>query len=136
MRTLIAVLCSCLALGLFVTGCGGDDDEGGGEEAATTEETKPAAPAAGAKTTAVTMKDTNFDPQSVTVDKGGTVKWTNEDSVGHDVTKEAGPGPDFKSGSPGGLNQGDTYTHKFTTSGTYGYVCTVHPGMEGSVVVK
>jgi plastocyanin len=127
MRTFVALLFSCLALMLLAAGCGGGDDE--------EEEAAPPPPPA-AKGPTVSMKDTKFDPQSITVERGATVKWTNEDSVGHDVTKKSGPGPDFKSGSPGGLSKGDTFTRKLTTSGTYGYVCTVHPGMEGSIVVK
>jgi len=82
------------------------------------------------------MKDIAFKPASVTVKKGGTVKWTNDDSVGHDVTEESGPGPKFKSGSAGGLQGGDTFQQKFDAAGTVKYVCTVHPNMKGTVTVK
>ena len=63
--------------------------------------------------------------------KGGTVKWTNDDSVGHDVTASS-----FKSGAAGGIKQGDTFEQTFDTAGTFSYRCTVHPGMNGTVVVK
>jgi plastocyanin len=132
MKKTLTLLCSALALGLAATGCGGDDDEDGGEA----REPAPAKDKKSGPRTQVTMKNTQFEPKSVTVKKGGTVEWTNEDSVGHDVTKESGPGPTFKSGSAGGMSKGDTYEQTFTTPGQVKYVCTVHPGMEGTVTVK
>jgi plastocyanin len=136
MRKWPALLCSCLALGLVAAGCGGDDeDEGGGDGAARTEERQPA-PAGGGKTTEVTMKDIQFDPESISVAKGTTVRWTNEDSVGHDVTKTGGAGVEFKSGEPGGITRGKSYERTFDTAGTVEYVCTVHPGMTGEITVK
>ena len=135
MKKSLALLCSVLALGFVITACGSDDDEdeggGGGEE-------KQAAPApsGGGGGTKVSMKNTQFEPKSVSVKKGGNVTWTNDDSVGHDVTKAGGPGPQFKSGSPGGMNKGDTFEQTFSTPGAVKYECTVHPGMTGEVVVK
>ena len=133
-----------LALALVAAGCGGDDDDNGGDSgsAATTTE-KPAETTGGGSGGAeaganakVSMKDIAFNPSNVTVSKGGSVTWTNDDSVGHDVTKESGPGPDFKSGDPGGIAPGSDFTQKFDTAGSIKYVCTVHPGMEGTVTVK
>ena len=125
-----ALLLACLALALVAAGCGGDDDDdGGGGGAATTEE--QAAPEASGGGTEVSMKDIKFDPEQVTVKAGDTVTWVNDDSVGHDVT-----GDDFKSGEPGAMQNGDTFEHTFDQAGTFDYVCTVHPGMEGSVTVE
>ncbi len=59
--------------------------------------------------------------------------WTNEDSADHDVTADDGS---FKSGDPGGISSGQTFEHTFDEAGDFKYVCTVHPGMEGEVVVK
>ena len=67
----------------------------------------------------------------VTIDQGDTVTWTNKDSVGHDVT-----GDTFKSGDPGGMQNGDTFTQTFDKKGKFDYVCTVHSGMTGSVTVN
>ncbi|MDX2681905.1 cupredoxin domain-containing protein [Streptomyces sp. NY05-11A] len=33
------------------------------------------------------------------------------------------------------LNKGGSWSYTFTTAGTYGYVCTVHPGMTGRIDV-
>jgi plastocyanin len=137
----LAMLMTCLAFGLVVAACGDDDDDEGGS-ADTTEEQAPAggggdeqkAPAGEA--TAVEIKDFAFSPDAVEVAKGSTITWTNEDSAGHDVTKTGGPGPEFSSGDPGGMNQGDTYEETFTTAGKIDYVCTVHPQMKASITVN
>jgi plastocyanin len=146
MKTLLAAICVSLALGLVVAGCGGDDDDSGDSgAAATTEQPADTGGGGGAEDKSggaeaesgakVSMKDISFQPSNVTVAKGGSVTWTNDDSVGHDVTKESGPGPEFKSGDPGGIAGGDAFTQKFNTPGSIKYVCTVHPGMEGTVTV-
>lgn len=82
------------------------------------------------------MEGIEFVPPDTTVAVGDTVTWTNNEAVGHDVTKEGGPGPDFSSGEPGGMQEGDTFEHTFEAAGTVDYVCTVHPGMTGTVVVE
>ena len=51
----------------------------------------------------------------ISVETGGAVTWTNDDTVGHDVTKKGGPGADFKSGEPGGMQGGDTFEQTFAT---------------------
>jgi len=139
-KTLLLVF-ACLALGLVATGCGGDDEaDGGGSSADQPAETAadtPSAEAGPAKgAVAVSMKGIAFNPPDVTVKKGGTVTWTNDESVGHDVTKEDGPGPDFSSGNPGAMGEGDTFAHTFDTAGEIASVCTVHPHMTGTVPVK
>ena len=78
----------------------------------------------------VWMKNTAFDPASITVSVNSTVTWTNKDGYSHDVTATDSS---FYSGT---IPSGATYTHQFTTAGTYTYRCTFHPGMTGVVVVK
>ncbi len=140
MKRWLALMFSVIALGL-VAGCGDDDDDGGGEAAEPTEQPADTAAedtgggAAAGDTVAVGMKGIAFDPEDVSVKAGGTVKWTNNESIPHDVTKEDGPGPDFSSGN-GNLNQGDTYEQTFKEAGTVNYVCTVHPNMKGTVKVE
>jgi plastocyanin len=58
------------------------------------------------------------------------VRWTNEDSVPHDV--KATKGADFESEE---LKKGDTYEAKVTKTGTIGYVCTIHPSQRGTISV-
>ncbi|MDH6705910.1 plastocyanin [Kitasatospora sp. MAA19] len=89
----------------------------------------PKAPAAGAQQ--VTMMNLAFSPSTLTVSKGTTVTWTNNDAAPHTVTS-SGSGP-LNSGT---LNQGASYSYTFTTPGTYAYVCSIHPFMQGTVVVQ
>jgi plastocyanin len=127
---------ACLALGgALVAGCGSSSSSSSNSSSSSTPAAAPAtstpaaAPAAGA-TVAVSMKNIQFAPKSVTAKVGQTVKWTNDDSVDHNVT--ATSGETFKSSTFG---QGATYSHKLTKAGTIKYVCTIHPGMEGTIVV-
>jgi plastocyanin len=137
MKKTLVVLCSALALGLVAAGCGSSDSGGGSNSSSSSSKQKTTASGGGGgKTASVSLKNIAFNPTSVTVAKGGTVKWTNDDSVGHDVTKKSGPGPKFSSGPSGGMQQGDTFQQKFTTAGTINYVCTVHPNMKATVTVK
>jgi plastocyanin len=139
MTKFLTLIVACLALGVVVAGCGGDDegsgDSGGGSAADTASSDTgggggAAAPAGGK---AVVMKDITFKPADVTVATGDTVTWTNDDTVNHDVTADD---KSFSSGDAGNLAPGDKFKHTFDKAGTFKYVCTVHPGMEGQVVVK
>lgn len=71
-----------------------------------------------------------FNPSTITVTVGTTVKWTNKDSASHTVTSDTGL---FDSGS---IANSATYTFTFTTAGTYQYHCTIHPTMTAKVVVQ
>jgi plastocyanin len=79
----------------------------------------------------VTIKNFAFQPSTLTVGKGTTVTWVNEDSVGHTVTSNDGKFP-----SSGNLNNGDTYRVQFNDPGSYGYHCAPHPFMTGTINVN
>lgn len=139
MNRWLALLVACLALGLVAAGCGSDDDEDGGS-AQTTEQppqSDTAEPATGGAaagdTTAVSMKDIEFVPMDVTVKAGATIKWTNDDSITHTVTKTGGPGKEFDSGNVAG---GGTFEQTFDTPGKIDYVCTIHPQQTGTITVR
>lgn len=72
-----------------------------------------------------------FSPNTITVKVGDTVTWENMDSAAHTVTSSSAEGP--KSGT---LQQGQSYSYKFTQAGTYNYACKFHPSMVGSVTVQ
>jgi plastocyanin len=132
MKRWLALLLACLALGLVVAGCGDDDDDDGGDAQTTEQPAEESGGDDGANAGGeVVMKEIKFVPPELTVAAGDTVTWTNEDTVGHDVT-----GDSFSSGDAGGLQNGDTFKFTFKKAGTFDYVCTVHPGMEGSVTVE
>ena len=126
----LVLLLACLALGL--AGCGGDDDGGGGDSGGGG---NGGGGASGG--TEVSMQSIRFEPSEITVDAGQTITFVNDESVPHDVHKTSGPGPDFASGDPGGMQEGDTFELTLDEPGTYEYVCQVHaPGMSGSITVK
>lgn len=79
----------------------------------------------------VTIANFAFTPQTITVKRGSTVIWTNEDSVGHTVTSDTGNGLD----SPL-LSKGQSYSKIFNATGTFSYHCTPHPNMKGIVIVE
>ena len=78
----------------------------------------------------VVIKNFAFVPQTITVKTGTTVTWVNEDSVVHTVAPDHNAFP----ASPD-LNNGDKYSHTFTSAGTFSYLCGVHNYMTGTVVV-
>ncbi|HLW73886.1 MAG TPA: cupredoxin family copper-binding protein [Gammaproteobacteria bacterium] len=88
---------------------------------------EPAAPAAGPQ---IGIMNYKFDPATLTVPAGTTVTWANHDEVPHTVASS-----DKRFTSSGALDTGDSYSYKFTTPGTYGYYCTLHPFMTGKIVV-
>jgi len=79
-------------------------------------------------------KGLNYVPASVTVAKGGSVVWKNNDPVPHTVTSTSvtSGASSFDSGN---MNANATYTVTFTVSGAYQYTCSYHPWMHGTVTV-
>jgi plastocyanin len=131
MTKLLTLILACLALGLAA--CGGDDDSGGSEGSGG----QPAeSSGSGGGGTSVSLENIQFNPKDLTIKAGQTVTFTNKESVPHDVHKTSGPGADFSSGDPGGMQQGDTFNVTLDKPGTYEYVCEVHkPGMAGTIAV-
>jgi plastocyanin len=87
--------------------------------------------AAAATEGAVSIKDFAFHPDTVTVPVGGSVTWTNDDSVPHTAT-----GLDRSVLQSGTIQPGKSFTQTFDKAGTYDYFCEFHAGMKGKVVVE
>jgi amicyanin len=85
--------------------------------------------AAPVSTNSVKIDNFAFSPATVRVKAGSTIVWTNGDAIQHDVTFDGG------NISSGVMNQNDTFSHTFTTAGTYHYICSIHPFMHGTVIV-
>ena len=77
------------------------------------------------------MVDIKFDPEEATAKVGQEICWPNEDDMQHNAVAEEGA--DFKSELYG---KGETFTATVEEPGNVEYVCTVHPGMTGSIDVK
>jgi plastocyanin len=95
-----------------------------------------------AKPALVTVNDFYFGPSSVTIRKEGTVKWVwaATNSYPHDVHLKQGPKGLKNRGAYSTRTTAVTDAHfqkKFTTPGTYKFICTIHPTeMHLTVVVK
>jgi len=79
-----------------------------------------------------------YIPYEITVDEGGEVIWSNDDTAAHTVTSGSaanGPNGLFDSSL---FTAGSTFSVKFDgyEPGEYGYFCMVHPWMEGIIVVQ
>jgi amicyanin len=83
-----------------------------------------------AATNTVSIENYAYSPASITVKKGTTVTWTNNDSVEHTVTVDSGSGPQSEL-----FGKGKTYSYTFDTVGTFSYHCQPHPYMKGTVTV-
>jgi plastocyanin len=68
-----------------------------------------------------------FEPRTIQVPVGKRVLWQWTDSIVHNVVSD-----DFASSK---ALAGGTYAVRFDRSGTYPYRCTLHTGMDGTVVV-
>jgi plastocyanin len=94
-------------------------------------QTAPARAAAAAPTThTVVIAGMKFVPESLTVRRGDTVRWVNEDFFPHTATAS---NRSFDSGNIG-TNEAWAYVAK--QDGTFAYVCTLHPTMKGTLIVE
>ncbi len=80
----------------------------------------------------VSMINQTFSPSSLTVAKGTTVTWTNNDSYDHKIVADTTGGPN----SPQNIPARGIYQFTFDTPGTFNYHCSIHGTMmSGSVTV-
>jgi plastocyanin len=111
--------CLCSTAALAVMACGGDD---------------PAAPPDPSVADVYTL-GVIFSPFTTDIDAGGTVRFhitVAPDGDGHNALFDQqlpGAPPDID------IVEDTTVSRVFTTRGTFAYLCTVHPGMAGEVVV-
>jgi len=71
-----------------------------------------------------------FNPSSLTVAKGTTVTWTNNNNVAHTIVSDSGA---FSSSE---LAKGGSFSFTFDSPGEYPYHCSIHPSMKGKVIVN
>lgn len=72
-----------------------------------------------------------FNPAAVTIVPGETVTWTWAAS-GHSTTSDAATGPEVW--DSGVQNSGFSFSHVFTTAGTFPYYCKVHSFPGGTIM--
>jgi plastocyanin len=112
-----AGLATAVALGIVVVAACSDSTDSGGT---------------GGRSTTITVSNNSFRPNPDTVSAGQiTFNWSNA-SNSHNVTWDTGPGT-----LPANSTTMTTGTHQVTVAtGTYTYHCTVHAGMNGTIVVE
>lgn len=76
----------------------------------------------------VDVIDNDFDPNPLRVAVGALITWTNVGDLPHTVTADG-----FDSGI---MSPGDGFEWTFDEQGTYDYLCTLHPGMTGRIIVE
>jgi plastocyanin len=125
MRRILVALCAVVPLALGLAACGGSS--GGGSTSASTSAPSSSSSGGGVQ---IKMQNIQFSPKDTTVKVGQKVTWTNDDNTDHNVTAESGA--DFKSKDFG---NGATFSFTADKAGTINYVCTIHPGMTGTLTV-
>ena len=111
-----------LALLATIAACGGGGGDDGG----------PSGPSPNANVTVDATPQLTFTPATVTIAAGRSVTFRFS-SVPHNVLFDA------VAGAPAGIAAPTTnasVARTFATAGTYPYVCGLHPGMAGTVVVQ
>jgi len=86
-----------------------------------------------------------FDPSTISIKVGDSVSWINDDREGHTVTSGQGSGrfgwmsDDYGQADgffdSGRFLPGDSWSYTFQEKGSFRYFCTIHPWMEGFVIV-
>ena len=80
----------------------------------------------------VVMRSESFFPNSMTIARGTTITWRNDDRETHTSTS------DNTGWDTGDIPAGATRATTFNTAGTFAYHCTYHRamGMVGSITVQ
>lgn len=71
------------------------------------------------ETVTIVIDDYQFTPRNVTIEKGTTVIWTNNDTRTHSIGSS-------KIGSSGTMQPGESWNYTFNQEGSFKYICTFH----------
>jgi plastocyanin len=143
------VVCSAVAL---LGGCGSSGSSTGSSASTTAKAATTSAPSTGglkvtttpkygvpsssapvqSGTVQIAYRNIAINPDTLRVRVGSTIRWTNYDSVEHDVTSQDGP-QKFASKTFG---EGASFAITATKPGVIHYLCTIHPAsMNGTIEV-
>ena len=81
----------------------------------------------------VVIYDYKFAPLMLTVPVGTTVTWINHDTAPHTATHRSFSDEAFDSGN---MQATQIFAHRFRKPGTYPYLCILHQGMRGTILVQ
>ncbi|MET0750584.1 MAG: cupredoxin family copper-binding protein [Solirubrobacterales bacterium] len=125
----LALVATCGALAA-TAGCGGSED---GPEAASASAATTIADSGGAaarSADAIEIADFKFDPETIRVEAGTEVTWTNSDDAPHTATADDGA---FDTGN---LAKGESKSVELDHPGSLSYYCRFHPFMKATVEVQ
>ena len=122
MKSKLKAVTLMMILGLLAVACTGDP-------AATPAAQPGVQPTSVSGEAKIVIVNFAFNPGTVAVPVGTTVKWTNEASTTHTITSDGG---DWDSGE---LKSGQSFSHTFTQTGSFSYHCSIHTSMKGTIVV-
>jgi plastocyanin len=86
--------------------------------------------AATAPTHTVVIEGVQFVPATIDAKVGDKVVWVNKDPFPHTATSQT---ERFDSGN---IQSGRSWTFTAKKKGTFAYICTLHPNMKATLVVK
>ena len=130
------IVIAAVAAGVFFFVGRDDNQDSGGTNQQTQTATPPASttPSSNDQTQSTTDKvsisNFAFSPTDITVKKGTTVTWTNNDSVANTIEFETDDIPKSET-----LGNGQSFSFTFNDEGTFNYICGLHPSMHGTVTV-
>ena len=110
-----------------VTACGG----GSSGDGTPTTPIVPKTPGTPVATTSVSLRSNLFDPVDIVVVPSATITYSNADGIAHNVTFA-----NQTITSVPNWTTGDRTVAMPAATGTYGYTCTIHAGMNGTVKVQ
>ncbi len=115
------ILCGIIVLLLLSTGIA--------HERSTFAQDDTPAPMSPVTEVTVSIANLAFSPHTVVVATGATITWQNNDAVAHTVHSDEGW---FTSAQ---IEPEETFVWQATQPGTFRYRCTIHPSMEGVIIV-
>jgi plastocyanin len=124
--TFILIAATCAAI--LLAACGGSSDSSSSSTSEPVTSMGSSGSSGGGD--AVAIKNFAYAPVDLTVSKGSTVKFSNQDSTEHTATASGGG---FDTGT---IREGQTKPVTLNTAGTFAYVCSFHPFMHGTITVK
>ncbi len=77
----------------------------------------------------VKIDNFTFAPNALTIRKGTEVIWTNNDDIPHTIVAI---GSSLRSKT---IDTDRTFSYLFDKTGTFNYICGLHPHMKGKIVV-
>jgi len=78
----------------------------------------------------VTIENMQFNPPQLSVHRGDRIVWVNKDLFPHTATAEN------KTFDSGAIDAGSSWSYLAEKPGKFGYSCTFHPTMKGTLTVR